>query len=110
MSGGSWGLAIRGPTVGVLTSERDKADVCDSLDAGVLPDWTFGKAVSLACFRGNCRHDFNGSYVCCIPAEGIGECAICIIKPIVQFIHAIILFYMGWCCVMPGSNIMRFKS
>ncbi|CAE7949499.1 hypothetical protein AK812_SmicGene10449 [Symbiodinium microadriaticum] len=31
--------------------------------------------------------------------QGIGECAICIIKPIVQFIHAIILFYMGWCCV-----------
>eukprot|EP00439_Symbiodinium_sp_Y106_P038469 s2671_g4.t1 len=28
--------------------------------------------------------------------QGIGECAICIIKPIVQFIHAIILFYMGW--------------
>ncbi|CAE7197432.1 unnamed protein product [Symbiodinium natans] len=31
--------------------------------------------------------------------QGVGNCAICVIKPCVQFIHAVILFYMGFCCL-----------
>mmetsp|Transcript_44172 Transcript_44172/g.82644 ORF Transcript_44172/g.82644 Transcript_44172/m.82644 type:complete len:209 (-) Transcript_44172:199-825(-) len=42
--------------------------------------------------------------------QGVAKCTVCIIKPCVQALHAIILFYMGWCClniwVQHGKEIL----